>query len=31
VAALKNQAHDDWKHADMVVYRRKLGAVDCTG
>lgn len=24
VAALRNQTHDDWRHADMVVYRRLL-------
>jgi beta-N-acetylhexosaminidase len=24
VARLRNQTHDDWRHADMVVYRRLL-------
>jgi N-acetylmuramoyl-L-alanine amidase len=29
VARLRNQTHADWKHADMVVYRRKLRALSC--
>jgi N-acetylmuramoyl-L-alanine amidase len=29
VARLRNQTHGDWKHADMVVYRRKLRALSC--
>jgi N-acetylmuramoyl-L-alanine amidase len=29
VARLRNQTHADWKHADMVVYRRKLRALTC--
>jgi N-acetylmuramoyl-L-alanine amidase len=24
VARLRGQTHDDWRHADMVVYRRRL-------
>jgi len=26
VARLRNQTHDDWRHADMVIYRRLLHA-----
>ena len=29
VARLRNQTHADWKHADMVIYRRKLRALSC--
>lgn len=27
VAALRNQTHSDWKHADMQIYRSKLAAL----
>jgi N-acetylmuramoyl-L-alanine amidase-like protein len=27
VASLRTQTHDDWKHADMNVFRRKLAAL----
>jgi beta-N-acetylhexosaminidase len=29
VASLSHQTHGDWRHADMVVYRRKLRALTC--
>jgi N-acetylmuramoyl-L-alanine amidase len=29
VARLRNQTHGDWTHADMKVYRRKLGRLAC--
>jgi N-acetylmuramoyl-L-alanine amidase len=29
VARLRSQTHGDWKHADMQVYRSKLGRLSC--
>jgi N-acetyl-anhydromuramyl-L-alanine amidase AmpD len=29
VAALRGQTHDDWKRADMDVYRRRLARLPC--
>jgi beta-N-acetylhexosaminidase len=29
VRSLRNQTHDDWKKADMDVYRARLRALDC--
>jgi beta-N-acetylhexosaminidase len=29
VARLRNQTHADWTHADMQVYRSKLGRLSC--
>jgi len=30
VARLQSQTHDDWSHADMQIYRRKLRRLRCT-
>ena len=29
IAALRDQTHDDWKRADMEVYRAKLRKLAC--